>query len=98
MAWPLRADGPETERELHEEPFHSHVSALEVGVRPPKRTVTPRAASYAIAWWYRADGPRAGRTFQAIVCACAAATKGNTAKAAARDTGAPFTCNRRRRH
>ena len=39
---------------------HVPLSALRLdasGLVPPKSTVTPRAASYAIAWQYRAEGP-----------------------------------------
>src|SRR5262249_40313322 len=36
---------------------HSHVSPLRAPSSPPKRTVTPRRLSYAIAWPMRGEGP-----------------------------------------
>src|SRR5437016_6099261 len=67
MAGRNLGEGPLTIRWVHAAPFHSHVSPMYrlFVSTPPKRTATPRAASYAIACAYRGDGPAAIRCAQA---------------------------------
>src|SRR4051812_44834710 len=68
IAWPCRGAGPLTARSLHRLPFHSHVSprgvtgGVPVVLRPPKRTLTPRAGSQAIAEPDRPGGGPAARS------------------------------------